>query len=272
MSKPQISRRSYLSLLSSGGLLSVFGSGIAITEYLEWKKQTIDLSDKKIIGHRGANGLAPQNTKKGIKEALKYDVDGVELDVQLSSDGKLVLFHDPIYDISTDNGSGFVSDVPYETAKDFHKNEHYVITLEAALELIQPENVELYLELKTDEVFEKCIQVLEQFDYTEKTTFISLSEKELKPFIDEGYQTALINSTPYENNINIANEIGCTGIATHYTPIEKQSFINKANKQGFESIIWSLFDTKPSIKDSLNTKADTIIANRPDIIQELVDD
>jgi glycerophosphoryl diester phosphodiesterase len=48
----------------------------------------------KIIGHRGAAGLAPENTIASIKKALEHDVDAIEIDVRQTKDGQLVLLHD----------------------------------------------------------------------------------------------------------------------------------------------------------------------------------
>lgn len=48
----------------------------------------------KIIAHRGASGLAPENTLPAIEAAIEVGADGVEFDVQLSKDGHAVLHHD----------------------------------------------------------------------------------------------------------------------------------------------------------------------------------
>jgi len=48
----------------------------------------------KIIGHRGAKGEYPENTLGSIEVALKRGCDGVEIDIHLSQDGKLVVIHD----------------------------------------------------------------------------------------------------------------------------------------------------------------------------------
>ena len=45
------------------------------------------------IGHRGAAGLAPENTIEAVEAALEHGVDHVELDVFAGRDGKLVLGH-----------------------------------------------------------------------------------------------------------------------------------------------------------------------------------
>lgn len=47
-----------------------------------------------VIGHRGAAGLAPENTLAAFEKAIELGVDAVEMDVQLSADGALVLYHD----------------------------------------------------------------------------------------------------------------------------------------------------------------------------------
>lgn len=46
------------------------------------------------IGHRGARGLAPENTLAGMRAAMAAGADGVEFDVQRTVDGCLVVFHD----------------------------------------------------------------------------------------------------------------------------------------------------------------------------------
>lgn len=48
----------------------------------------------EIIGHRGAKGLAPENTLAGIKFALTRKVDWIEIDVQSTKDNRLVILHD----------------------------------------------------------------------------------------------------------------------------------------------------------------------------------
>lgn len=47
-----------------------------------------------VIGHRGAKGIAPENSLSGFKKAVELGIDGVELDVHLAKNGKLVVIHD----------------------------------------------------------------------------------------------------------------------------------------------------------------------------------
>jgi glycerophosphoryl diester phosphodiesterase len=53
------------------------------------------MSDRKtlIVGHRGAKGLAPENTLEGFEVAIQHGVDMIETDAQLTKDGVVVLLH-----------------------------------------------------------------------------------------------------------------------------------------------------------------------------------
>jgi glycerophosphoryl diester phosphodiesterase len=51
-------------------------------------------SSVEVVAHRGASALAPENTLGAVKLAWKLDADAVEIDVQISADGQLVVIHD----------------------------------------------------------------------------------------------------------------------------------------------------------------------------------
>lgn len=125
-----------------------------------------------IYGHRGAMGTHPENTLISFSEALKSGVDGIELDVQMTKDGELVVIHDPTVDRTTD-GSGFVQNKTLEEIKQlsagikFHSMDMYddglwpqiqVPTLREVLELIQPYGIELNIELKPNLAVRKGIE------------------------------------------------------------------------------------------------------------------
>lgn len=62
----------------------------------------------QIIAHRGARSVAPENTLPAFAAALEMGVDGIELDVHLSRDGRLVVIHDFALETTT-NGRGLVA-------------------------------------------------------------------------------------------------------------------------------------------------------------------
>jgi glycerophosphoryl diester phosphodiesterase len=62
-----------------------------------------------VVGHRGACGLAPENTLVSLQRALADGADWVEFDLRFSRDGEPVLLHDATLDRTTD-GTGPVAD------------------------------------------------------------------------------------------------------------------------------------------------------------------
>src|SRR5258706_9698536 len=71
-----------------------------------------------VIGHRGAMGYAPENTLVSFEEGIRRGADLLEMDVQLSADGEVVVMHDTSVDRTTD-GAGFVRDLPWKKLKTF---------------------------------------------------------------------------------------------------------------------------------------------------------
>lgn len=67
-----------------------------------------ELPKPAIIAHRGASAYAPENTLPAFRLAVQQQADAIELDVQLSADGYVVVIHDKMVDRTT-NGSGVVS-------------------------------------------------------------------------------------------------------------------------------------------------------------------
>jgi len=63
-----------------------------------------------IYAHRGASAHAPENTLAAFSKALEAGADGVELDVKLTRDGKVIVLHDPTLDRTT-TGKGSYKDL-----------------------------------------------------------------------------------------------------------------------------------------------------------------
>ena len=66
-----------------------------------------------VISHAACGGHAPANTLAGIRKAMGFGSDAVEIDVQASADGVLILMHDLTVDATT-NGAGAVADLTLE--------------------------------------------------------------------------------------------------------------------------------------------------------------
>lgn len=68
-----------------------------------------------VVAHRGGAGRRPENTLAACAHALKTGADGVEIDVRLSRDGEVVVFHDPCLDprhVRGDGGRNLTGDPP----------------------------------------------------------------------------------------------------------------------------------------------------------------
>jgi glycerophosphoryl diester phosphodiesterase len=64
-----------------------------------------------VVAHRGNSSVAPQNTLAALESAWRAQADAVEIDVQLSADGEVVVIHDDTVDATTD-GTGAVGELP----------------------------------------------------------------------------------------------------------------------------------------------------------------
>ena len=70
----------------------------------------------KYFGHRGYSGNYPENTMLAFQKAIEAGAAGIELDVQFSKDGRLVVIHDETLDRTT-TGSGWVKEHTLEELK-----------------------------------------------------------------------------------------------------------------------------------------------------------
>lgn len=71
-----------------------------------------------IIAHRGASYVAPENTIAAFRAAHTEGADGIETDVQLTLDGKMVMHHNYSIDANS-NGSGLVSQMTEQQLRQF---------------------------------------------------------------------------------------------------------------------------------------------------------
>ena len=86
---------------------------VSILELIKNSTQTLN------IAHRGGMALFPENTLLAFHAAVdKYKVDILEMDLQITKDGKVIVLHDDSLDRTT-NGKGEVSRLSYEEISQF---------------------------------------------------------------------------------------------------------------------------------------------------------
>lgn len=69
-----------------------------------------------VIAHRGNSSVAPQNTLAAFEAAWRSGAGSIELDVQLTADGEVVIIHDDTADATTD-GTGAISAMDLSTVR-----------------------------------------------------------------------------------------------------------------------------------------------------------
>ena len=88
------------------------------------------------IGHRGAAGYEPENTLASIRRALEMGAAGIEIDVQLSLDGQLVVIHDSTLRRTTGTRGRVARKTLAELKQLDAGNRQHIPTLAEVLELI----------------------------------------------------------------------------------------------------------------------------------------
>lgn len=76
----------------------------------------LDIATPIVMAHRGGQGLWPPNTLFAFQQAVALGVDVLEMDIHSTSDGVLVVRHDPTVDATT-NGSGSIQDMTLAEVK-----------------------------------------------------------------------------------------------------------------------------------------------------------
>ena len=104
----------------------------------------------RIIGHRGARNLWAENSLSGFRNTRDLKVDAVELDVHLSSDGEIMVIHDPLLDRTTDH-TGPIDRLDREALRKVRLRDtlgETIPTLPAVLDVFGPTGIELEIEMK----------------------------------------------------------------------------------------------------------------------------
>ena len=105
-----------------------------------------------IIGHRGAAGLAPENTLQAIEKGLAYHCDAIEIDLRVSKDKVVICHHNP--DLKDSDGATWpICDHTFETLKLHAPN---LCTLDEVCTVTPPQTV-FILEIKPGESVEPII-------------------------------------------------------------------------------------------------------------------
>lgn len=245
----------------------------------------------KIISHRGANRIAPQNTLPAFEKAFDMNIDGVETDVHLTSDGVPVICHN--YEIDkTSNGRGAIRHMTYEVFRQFDFGSYFSYdfentkapSLDEFLSLCETKdfeimNIEIKPSLEHDvSVVKKTIDMVKEHGLYERLLISSFSSHMLVEAkkIDRTCHTAYLYSPDKKESYRMmfragkfARELGCTALHPQIYYVN-ESYVTAAHREGIKVNVWTVNKEKDIIRLA-KMGVDGLITDTPDFVREVLE-
>lgn len=239
------------------------------------------LSRTQISAHRGFSHKAPENTLPAFQAAIDCGADYIELDVQLTADDQLVVFHDETIERTT-NGKGRLENYTYEQLLKLSagswfgkKGEFDDVKIPLFTEVLDlvGRNALLNIEIKRSgdpkKTAERVVELIEQYGMVDSCYITSFSYpalkkvKQLNPKIKTGFIANLFTATSYAQLPYI------DAVSMNYLFVN-QSVVNSVHHNGKRIFVWTV-DRQSDVQKMLALGVDNIITNRPDKALEIVD-
>jgi len=231
----------------------------------------------RIFAHRGETTRCPENTLEAFSAAVEMGADGIELDVQLSKDGEIVVAHDERLERVCD-GTGYLNDHTLKELKllDFSKTLPGTVcripTLSEVFSLVKPSALYINIELKNTERLylelpQKLLALVKEYGMEERVIYSSFNHyslmhiKKLNPAAKIGllYEFGMIDPWVY------ANYVKADAVHPHYYVIAAlPETVKRCHENGLMVNVWTV-DDPDAVKLMLKCGVDTIITNKPDI-------
>jgi len=231
----------------------------------------------KVIGHGGMGfaSIYPMNSYESIIKCLSLGADGVELDIQMTKDSVLVLFHNQDLSQGT-NLNGNISTLLWNEIKDGRFIEmpylnYGIISLDELFSSI--ENLHNYYYTldcklgKNEETYlhtfmHALIQIIEKYELKEKIYIESYSELFLSKLKEKRPEYKLFIYPPtFENGLKTAIDFNLYGIVISTAKITKEQ-IQQAHNQGVRVALWDI-QSKCENKNAIEKNPDIIQTDNP---------
>ena len=239
------------------------------------------LTRTQVTAHRGASKAAPENTIPAFEAAIESGADYIELDVQLTKDGELVVFHDDNIKRTT-NGNGILTNMTYDELQKYSAGSWFkddgsfddvkIPKLSEVLELVGHDillNIEIKSHGNVKATAEKVVELVEEYDigsscYITSFSYQALKKvKELQPKIKTALIANIAPSTVYSQMKYI------DAVSMNYLFVNS-SVVNYAHHSGKKVFVWTV-DRSGEMKKMMALGVDNIITNRPEKCLEVVD-
>ena len=231
-----------------------------------------------VTGHRGASGLAPENTIPAMLKAIETGADFSELDVQESRDGVLVLLHDS----SLKRTAGLdvnIWEMDYASLKKVDVGSWFdpkfsgttIPTLEEVMDSVRGKmklNIELKVNSHEEQLPERVVDLIERKNFTSQCIVTSFDfsaidrVKELNPSIKAGY---LFSKIPEDVDVFTAN---VDLFSVKYKIVDKE-FVDKAHAHNKDVHVYTVNDPK-EMQRLIGLGVESIITDRPDILARVL--
>ena len=238
------------------------------------------LTKTQITAHRGFSRKAPENTSYAFEAAVDSDADYIELDVQLTKDNQLVVFHDSEISRTTD-GKGMLNNYTYDElqtfsagswfSKDGRFDDAKIMLLTDVLELVGDDimmNIEIKNHGNIQLATEMTVDAIKQYGIEHSCYVTSFSYAALKKVkkLDPNIKTGLIANVATTSAFNKLKYIDA--LSLNYVFVN-QTTVNNAHQNGKRIFVWTV-DKNSDIKKMVALGVDNIITNRPDKCSEIV--
>ncbi len=246
----------------------------------------------KVISHRGANKVAPQNTLPAFEAALEIGIDGFETDVHITADGHPIICHN--YEIDeTSDGTGTITAMTLEEIRAHDFGSYYdekfkgtkAPTLEEFLTLCESTDIDVMnIEIKPSKendmtVVRKTIEAVKAHGLFDKLLVSSFSPKMLleSKKIDRKCKTAFLYSPQQKifikllfNAATFAKALGLTALHPHFSLVNEK-YVTKAHQLGIKVNPWTVNKEK-DIRRMIKCGVDGIITDYPDVVNRILDE
>jgi glycerophosphoryl diester phosphodiesterase len=204
-----------------------------------------------VIGHRGACALGPENTAAALRAAAAAGADMVEVDVQLTKDGRLVVFHDDRVDRTTD-GRGRVAALRYaqlarlDAGGWFHPRfAGQRPLLVSAMDAILPSRMRINLELKRTRrrtaLVRRVLALVRRHRWQRRVLLSSFDARLLPVLVRRGLSCALISRGAARASLARAGRLGCRAWHPWYGDVTP-ALVRRAHAAGLRVHAWTVPD------------------------------
>lgn len=195
----------------------------------------------KVIGHRGAPSLKVENSLESIEEALRLNIDGIEIDVRSTRDGVPVVFHDTNLSriLKVDK---LLAETDLAELKALSKERGFTLpTLHEVLRLVNNKSM-VVLDVKEWRVVDVLVKILHSLDDIGSIVVssfdhrIPLHVKNEVPWIKAGL---IVSLRPLSISRLVNDEVDCLFLRRDYTDSE---LIREALDLGLQVYVWVIND------------------------------